>query len=71
MELVISPPELSLTVIAGDEVTEFVQTSSSSRLDWSIDLGLEYLNAEPSVVQNGEGVFELVYSPVLGGVKQV
>jgi len=71
MELVVSPRELSLTVIAGDEVTEVVQTSSSSRLDWSIDLGLEYLNAEPSVVQNGEGVFELVYSPVLGGVKQV
>jgi hypothetical protein len=71
MELVISPREVSLRVIAGDEVSEVVQTSSSSLLDWSIDFGLEYLSAEPSVIGFGDVVFVLVYRPVLGGVKQV
>ena len=71
VELVVSPRELSLTVIAGDEVVEVVQTSSSSRLDWNIEFGLEYQSAEPSVIGFGDGVFALVYSPVLGGVKQV
>ena len=65
----VTPNVLSMTMVAGRETSEVITIESPA--EYGVGLGLKGLHSEPTRLAKGTNTVELVYVPVLGGVKKL
>jgi hypothetical protein len=67
----ISPEKYKDTVIAGKSISKKIKIDSPINTVSKINIDFPNLTMEPCRLRNGENIVEIVYSPVLSGIKEL
>jgi len=70
-EIKVEPSVLGIRAVAGKESSEMIKIESPSGRVYELSFDQERLYAEPDKIIKGVNDVELVYTPVLGGVKKL
>jgi hypothetical protein len=70
-EIKVEPSVLDIRAVAGKESSEMIKIECPSGRRYDLSFDQDRLHAEPDKISKGMNDVELVYTPVLGGVKKL